>query len=108
LCGSVEHWKTLGAPSAVVGLEFGPASRMPTNDAKVGGNLYYLIEGPGGLVRADTSAYQPKYSLTPYLTLLLDTAPNEGREVAVRYSPCPRELELPGMGEANTLLIPAP
>jgi hypothetical protein len=109
ICEGVEKWKNSGAPTDVVGFEFGPASSAPGNGSTVGGNLYFLVEGPSGLVRAASSSYQPTYALWPQPPFQLDlrTGPNAGRTVTARYSPCPRELELPGMGEPNTILIPA-
>ena len=110
ICAGAETWKSNGAPADVAGVEFGPASSARGKGSTVGGDLYFLVEGPTGLVRAAGSSYQPKYALWPSAPFQLDlsTAPNAGRTATVRYSACPRELEIPGMGEPSTLFIPAP
>jgi hypothetical protein len=110
ICQGVDKWKSIGAPPDVAGIEFGRASSAPGKGSTVGGNMYFLVMGPDGLTRAAVSSYQPTYALWPFAGFQLDlsTAPNLGRTTTVRYSPCPRELELPGMGEPNTIFIPAP
>ena len=73
--------------------------------------MYYLVEESGTLARGTGPAYQLSYSLTSkgsYQVLQAKTASNEVISANFRYSPCPRELQLDGIGEPSTVIVPAP
>jgi hypothetical protein len=112
VCGDRQRWWTVGAPTDVVGVEFGVASRAPTaNGGTMGGKMYYLVQGSAGLVRGVGAAYQLTYDLSPegrWFQLNIHATPSSGFGGSFRYSPCPRELELPGMGAPSSVLTPAP
>jgi hypothetical protein len=95
-----------------VGIEFGSASSAPTdNGSTAGGNMYYLVQQAGKLVRGAGFAYQLTYDVTPEgssYQLNMHPAPNSGFGTSFRYSPCPRELEINGVGGPGSVIIPAP
>jgi hypothetical protein len=100
-----------GAPSDVIGVEFGPASTEPTPwGSTVGGDLYYLVSGPSGPERGSGFAYQLKYDVGPSgssVQLSIHPTPNSGFGGTLRYSACPREIDLRLMyQDTGTLLVP--
>ncbi len=100
-----------GAPSDVIGVEFGPASTAPTaNGSTVGGDLYYLVAGPSGPQRGTGFDYQLKYDVSQSGSLLqlnIHPTPNSGFGGSIRYSACPRELQLNLMYQsAGRILVP--
>jgi len=55
------------SPADTVGLEFGPATMSgggcsASSSTCEGGNLYFLVQGPTGLVRGEGSEYQASYA----------------------------------------------
>jgi hypothetical protein len=112
ICEGLAGWQGVGAPSDVVGVEFGPASAAPTaNGSTGGGNMYYLVQQSGKLVRGAGGAYQLTYDVSPEgpsYQLNMHPTPNSAFGTSFRYSPCPRELELNGVGGPSTVIIPVP
>jgi hypothetical protein len=99
-CSAEWRWRSLG-PSDADGVEF-------TSD----GHAYFLVQQPGGLVRGAGFAYQWSYeveSVDGTFQVLLFLSSAGGFSSAIRYSPCPRELQFDSvsLGEAG-LLVPAP
>jgi hypothetical protein len=112
ICQGLQGWQVVGAPSDVVGIEFGPGSSTPAaNGTTEGGNMYYLVDVAGSVVRGAGSQYQLTYDVTPLgssYQLNMHPAPHSGFGTSFRYSPCPRELELNGVGGPSSVVIPAP
>jgi hypothetical protein len=111
-------WPT-SVPGDALGIEFDTASVIqmgPDGGATLeGGNAYYLVNGPSGLVRGAGFAYQVTYDFEQSTTgtivstqVDIHPTPNSGFGGSIRYSPCPRELELdfvdPGTGPS--ILVP--
>jgi hypothetical protein len=103
ICEGLAGWQGVGAPSDVVGVEFGPASAAPTaNGSTGGGKMYYLVQQSGKLVRGAGGAYQLTYDVSPEgpsYQLNMHPTPNSAFGTSFRYSPCPRELELNGWAD---------
>jgi hypothetical protein len=89
------------APADAIGLEFGAGSSTPTpKGSSVGGQAYYLVQGPAGPVRGQGFAYQLTYDVSPegagYFQLNIHPSPNSGFGGSFIYSPSPRELLIDG------------
>jgi hypothetical protein len=99
-------WPSGFAPSNVVGVEFGPASTAPSfNGGTVGGNLYYLVDGPSGPVRGQGFDYQLTYDVSE-AQLNIHPSPNSGLGGPVAFSSCPAWLDL-GIGYGpSSVLVP--
>jgi hypothetical protein len=93
-----------GIPSDVIGIEFDAPPDMASN-----GNMYYLVQGSSGPVRGAGFDYQLTYNLYPEggNTYQLDMYQNGGWGTQDwRYSPCPKELQIPQMyGSTKALLV---
>jgi hypothetical protein len=95
-----------------VGVEFTPGSSAPTpSGSTVGGNMYYLVQGPSGLVRGAGFNYQLTYDISPLGTgyqFNVHPAPNSGFWLRFKYSACPRELDtMVFYSTTDSVLIPA-
>ncbi len=94
-----------GIPSDVIGIEYDAPPDMSSN-----GNMYYLVQGSSGPVRGVGFDYQLTYNLYPEggSAYQLDMYQSGGfGTMEWRYSPCPKELQIPQMyGSAKALLIP--
>jgi hypothetical protein len=72
------------APADTIGVEYTLGSAAPTaNGGTVGGNMYYLVQGANGPVRA----------------------PNSGFGGSFRYSPCPREWEIGSLSPPDRAIL---
>jgi hypothetical protein len=95
-CTGRATWQT--APSDAIGVEFTPGSSAPTaNGSTAGGNMYYLVQGPSGPVRGAGFNYQLTYDVSPEGTSYqfnVHPAPNSGFWLRLKYSACPRELDV--------------
>jgi hypothetical protein len=93
-----------GIPSDVIGIEFDAPPDISSN-----GNMYYLVQGSDGPVKGQGFAYQLTYNLYPEggNSYQLDMYQTGGfGTTAWRYSPCPKELQIPQMyGSAMALLV---
>ena len=102
ICSDMADWTAAGAPSDVIGIEFGPASSaLKSNGDTVGGDAYYLVQGPSGPVRGAGFDYQLAYSVEDetevyagYFQFNLFAGATLVAAGEVRYSPCPTELEI--------------
>jgi hypothetical protein len=103
ICTDLADWNSIGAPSDVIGIEFGPASTTSTSTAPRGtggGDAYYLVqpEASSGPVRGNGFAYQLTYSVWQEgaQSFQFNIFPSSNSLVAggLRYSPCPTEIEL--------------
>jgi hypothetical protein len=79
----------------------------------MGGYIYYLVQGTGGLVRGQGNAYQMWYALFGSgagLELSLNTTPNNGSwTTAISASTSPREFYIETIDYTNgARLVPAP
>jgi hypothetical protein len=102
---------TFPGPSDVIGVEYGPASYATTvNGSTVGGNMYYLVQGPSGPVRGSGFAYQLTYDVSPEgpgsFQLNMHPAPNSGFGGSFRYSPCPTQFWMQGSPSGSAVIIP--
>jgi hypothetical protein len=95
-CTGQATWQT--APSDAIGVEFTPGSSAPTaGGSTAGGNMYYLVQGPSGPVRGAGFNYQLTYDVSPEGTSYqfnVHPAPNSGFWLTLKYSACPRELDV--------------
>jgi hypothetical protein len=99
-CSAIDRWHVVG-PSDAAGVEF-------TSD----GLVYFLVPQAGGLVRGPGFLYQWSYQVEPVdgtFQVSLFPSDDSGFSSAIRYSPCPRELQLDALdlGEP-AFLVPAP
>jgi len=101
------------APADTIGVEYGPASAQVTaNGSTVGGNMYFLVQGPNGPVRGAGFDYQLTYDIPPvggpdFFQLYMHPDPMSGFVTALRYSPCPRELQIEGdFDTSSSVLVP--
>jgi len=94
-----------GIPSDVIGIEYDAPPDMSSD-----GNMYYLVQGSSGPVRGAGFPYQLMYNLYPEggSAYQLDMYQDGGfGTMEWRYSPCPKELQIPQMyGSAKALLVP--
>jgi hypothetical protein len=96
------------APFGTIGIDFGPLTDDTVGGAR--GTWYYLVQGPTGPVRGDGTDYQREFFTSPdgYETQI--TGDGTRSTTFMRYSACPREIEMTGMGggpgEAKALLVP--
>lgn len=116
ICSDMADWTAFGAPSDVIGIEFGPGSSATTpNGWTVGGDAFYLVQGASGPVRGTGFDYQLTYSVADETTVdggfqfNLYKAPTIFTAGgAIRYSPCPTELQLGifvSSGSSNTTVL---
>jgi hypothetical protein len=95
-CTGRANWQG-AAPSDAIGVEFTPGSSAPTaRGSTVGGNMYYLVQGPSGPVRGSGCNYQLTYDISPEGTSYqfnVHPDPNSGFVLRLKYSACPRELD---------------
>jgi hypothetical protein len=111
ICGGMQMWWDAGAPKDVIGVELAVAATTATNDGTKGGRMYYLVRGATGLDRGPGAAYQLTYDLSPegsWFQLNMHPTPSSGFGSSFLYSPCPRQLDLPGMGRESSILTAAP
>ncbi len=96
-------------PSDAIGYEYGPASYAPTaSGSTVGGNMYYLVQGPSGPVRGSGFAYQLTYDLSPEGPGSFQLNMHSGAGSFggfFRYSPCPTQFLIEG-DPGGALIIP--
>jgi hypothetical protein len=96
----LQNGDPFGAPADTVGIEFAAAKTPPTASAtNVSGALYFLVNGATGPQRGQGFDYQWTYQIAGQdspLALYVHPTPNSGNNETVRYSPCPRELEIVG------------
>ena len=114
-CADAGVWGELGAPSDAIGIEFGPGSSAAASNGggwTVGGDAYYLVQGPTGPVRGTGFAYQSTYSVADVTAVNgtfqfnLYSGPGRFTPGHVRYSPCPKELVLGFIGSGSPLVVP--
>lgn len=115
-CG---NWPA-GAPSDAVGIEFDTASVSEVGAdggaSAEAGNAYYLVNGPAGPERGAGFAYQLTYDFEQWISgagtvgtqVDVHPTPNSGFGGAIRFSPCPRELELDFVDATPTVLVAVP
>jgi hypothetical protein len=99
-CSGQDAWAAVGAPADAVGVEYG------------GGTMTYLVAGPNGPVRGTTQAHRLTYELIAsgggVTQMNMYNAAKAGFFAAIRYSPCPREVELfVGYSSNPSVLVPA-
>jgi hypothetical protein len=96
------------APSGTIGIEFGPMAQDSVEGGS--GTWYYLVQGATGPVRAEGADYQREFFTVPDGFQTQITGDGTRSTTFMRYSACPRELEMTGMGggpgEAKALLVP--
>lgn len=100
----------IDAPADAVGVEFGPAAPTANaSDPTLAGNMYYLVQGGGGLVRGVGFAYQVIYDVIPIgngaYQLTIQITPNSFFNSSIRYSPCPREFEIDDIDSGGRAIL---
>lgn len=105
-------WNSMGAPSDVIGIEFGPPSTAPTASGETGGDAYYLVQGSSGPVRGSGFAYQLTYSVwqesaQSFQFNIFMFPSSNSLAGSLRYSACPSEIELDlaGTSAFSSLLV---
>jgi len=112
-CG---NWPA-GAPSDAVGIEFDAVSVSEVGAdggaSAEAGNAYYLVNGPSGPERGAGFAYQLTYDFEQWISSVgvgtqvdVHPTPSSGFGGGIRYSPCPRELELDFVDASPVVLVP--
>jgi len=104
----------VGAPVDTIGVEY---EAPTTAGAILRGNMYYLINGPDGVVRGEGFDYQLTYDVGPQdptegppLQLNMHPTPTSGIGSAFKYSPSPRQWQLTSLSvspETRARLVPA-
>jgi hypothetical protein len=115
-CTGLNYWQGFGAPTDALGVEFTPGT---VGDACGpnggigcgGGNMYYLVEGPGGLTRGAGFAYQLTYDVAweggGDFAFNMHPSANSGASASIRYSSCPTEIEITSTSQGpNGVLVP--
>jgi hypothetical protein len=120
ICTGVENVIKFGAPGDTVGIEF---TQPTTNGGScvawsgggpcMGGYIYFLVQGTGGLVRGQGNAYQKWYALFGSgagTELALNQTPTNGSwTTAVSASASPREFYIETIDYTDgARLVPAP
>jgi hypothetical protein len=107
-CSGLDNWHGLGAPADAIGIEFGPGSSQAAANGitTMGGDMYYLVQGPSGPVRGAGFAYQWTYDVSAESSgqayqFNMHPAPNGGWGTTLKYSPCPTELDITSLGYNN-------
>lgn len=102
---------TFIGPDDIVGVEYeAPTLTAKDNGSLWQGNMYYLVEGPGGPERGKGFDYQLKYDVGPQVggtPNSLNMTSNGTFVAHFRYSPCPRQWLLNGYQyPEGALLVP--
>ena len=115
-CTGLNYWQGFGAPTDALGVEFTPgtvgdACGPNGGTGCGGGNMYYLVEGPGGLTRGSGFAYQLTYDVAweggGDFAFNMHPSANSGSSASIRYSPCPTEIEITAISQGpNGVLVP--
>jgi hypothetical protein len=110
-CDGLQNLTATWAPSDTVGIEFTTATegggscaawgQADSGDPCMGGLIYFLVQGPTGLERGQTNAYQDFYALfdDSGVSLALNQSPTNGSwTTSISYSPSPLEFDVETVG----------